>query len=95
MRQKEGTVEVLSHRYCTSLKMFRIILMLCNRVQQVDKQMTFIPFQVGVMSGQNIFHQGDSCVVGFSSQLLGKVEFSTQEVSNWPQPLLLTHTHTK
>ena len=61
-------------------------------IGQVDKQVTFIPLQVGVMSGQNIFHQGDSCVVGFFSKLLGKVEFSTQEVSNWPQPLLLMHT---
>lgn len=40
------------------------------------------------MSGQNIFHQGHCIIVGFPSQLLGKVEFGSQEVADWPKPLL-------
>lgn len=44
------------------------------------------------MSGQNTFDQGHSFTVDFFSKLFGKIEFSTQEVSNWPEPLLLTHT---
>lgn len=64
-----------------------------NKAQEVDEQLTGLPLQVGVMSWQNIFHQSDCLAVGFLSQLLGKVEFSTQEVAYWPQPLLLTRTH--
>lgn len=50
------------------------------------------PLQVSVMSGQNTFDHGHSFTVDFFSKLFGKIEFSTQEVANWPEPLLLTNT---
>lgn len=53
--------------------------------------MAVVPLQVGVMSRQDVLDQGDGCVVGVVSQLLGKVELGSQEVADWPQPLLQTH----
>lgn len=43
------------------------------------------------MSRQDVLHQGDGFTGGFFPQLLGKVEFGSQEVAHWPQPLLQTH----
>lgn len=57
-----------------------------------DRHTTVLPLQVGVMSRQNVFHQGDRLAVGRFSQLLGKIEFGTQEVADRPQPLLHTNT---
>lgn len=54
--------------------------------------MAVVPLQVGVMSGQDVLDQGDGCVVGVVSQLLGKVELGSQEVADRPQPLLQTQT---
>lgn len=42
------------------------------------------------MSGQNIFHQNDRLGVNIVSQLLSKVEFSSQEVADGPKPFLNT-----
>lgn len=52
------------------------------------------PLQVDEMSGQDTFDQGHRLAVAFSTQLPGKVELSTKEVAHWPEPFLLTHTHT-